>query len=462
MTTPARNTSTSAFVSVGYSRTRYNSAGTVTQKITGTHNEVPVIGRQIRPESGSSPVRADKSRAPRAWSHSWGEVTAWPRKVVFTRPYGSGGKEEIMVDGVGIHPFQNVNIVGVPNTFFSSTASLVGFGWCASGNNGYPLNADALAITKLRQEILDGKAQWGTTLGELRKTAGGVASLCGDVVDVLDSLTGIAQRLSKLRKEEAKKFVLDTLRRKSGKKRKKRPRPPGAAERQRLRTENAILNRWLEFQFSVKPTLMDIQQSGEAISWLIFEENLALRVKFKAGGTDISRERLSYQSNWFSGHSVQCTATVTVDRQVHYSVLCDIEQTPERTFQQLGLTNVGLVAWELCQFSWMVDYVLGIGDWLNSMVKLDGVKFVEGTKTVVGRIKFDTDELMHLNPKTSGASIQPSRVPLQGEFGRMQRTVLGAIPGPSLFPPVRSRLGLNQMANSLAALAKVAQSAFRN
>jgi hypothetical protein len=63
---------------------------------------------------------------------------------------------------------------------------------------------------------------------------------------------------------------------------------------------------------------------------------------------------------------------------------------------QFTLGNVGELAWEVVPFSFVVDWGIGVGDWLSSLDALDGLEFVSGTLTAYdeaeGKFAYDVDD----------------------------------------------------------------------
>ena len=113
--------------------------------------------------------------------------------------------------------------------------------------------------------------------------------------------------------------------------------------------------------------------------------------------------------------------------------------------------NPAVVAWELARFSWMVDYVVDIGGWLNSMMAAQNTRFVEGTKSVIQRTG-----LVEFRDVS-----QPPVVPIQSDLDPLgallqvedfQRTVLNHGVMPSFLPGIRNKMNLDRLANSMAAL----------
>jgi len=420
-------------------RTHLGSGSQVTQQIIpGWQTE-----RRTRPASSSSPVREDGSRAPRAWSHRWGSVLS---------PHRTG---VVVVHDWGTNYYQfHGRWLLAGNVYASSSqdalvqfANAAGNPWVNAGVHPFPSNVRAAAITKLRLKIVDQKASWGVTLGEMRSTIRGVRSIMEQILSFADTVA----RSVRTQRKDIMFFLYHN-------RWPRRSKPSRWSEKQRVRTEKWITSRWLEFRFSVLPTLMDIEQSSEALSWLLFEEQRPMRFTVKAGAKE--EWTGTWESRWPQGGEQRVTyfADLRVpslsEAMCHFSLVYEVDPTTTTTFQQLGLTNVLAVGWELTAFSWMFDYLVSVGDWLNSMVSLDGARFVEGSESRLARVRSNGAIQLHPRPYATLSGFG-SATP-QYEVGRFERIVLSAIPAPSLHPPVRNKLGLTQLANVLAVASQLA------
>jgi len=174
-------------------------------------------------------------------------------------------------------------------------------------------------------------------------------------------------------------------------------------------------------------------------------------MKIKVGASD--RSVTTYTSGsptvpgWYGSTSAETRTSC------HISAVYDVTPTSARTMDQLGLGNPAAVAWELTTLSWMVDYVWGVGDWLNSLTRIEGATFVEGSLTRVQRCS--SAGPVNFTPQSGIVLLKGfNDYELTVEAGRMQRIVLSDV-APGQLPAFRSRLGLTQMANSLAVLSKL-------
>lgn len=109
--------------------------------------------------------------------------------------------------------------------------------------------------------------------------------------------------------------------------------------------------------------------------------------------------------------------------------------------------------------SWMFDYVVGVGSWLNSFTATNGLVFKHGTKSVLKR-----QESVDFVTRTYEVLADGSNVLTKGpkldkgtffENGSFTREVLSLGVTPAAVPQIKSTLGLTQLGNSIFALSNV-------
>ena len=304
-------------------------------------------------------------------------------------------------------------------------------------------NVDALARTKFLAKLGErsGKdqVQLGAVAGEVRETIGMAADLGTGIVTGIRS---IARNVSQSPKLVAR--ALDLIRKVGIREAANR------VLRGDVRLLERIVEGWLVVQFGLKPLCYDIYDGTVWLSHAQQADTLRLTVKVRGGAS--SEQDVQLRSCRFGGNG--CTYDVdAVVRQlvgVHYA--CDYEIPTKATIpEQLGLYNPASVAWELARFSWMVDYVVDIGGWLDSMMAAQNTRFVEGTKSVIQRTG-----LVEFRDVS-----QPPVVPIQSDLDSLgallqvedfQRTVLNHGVMPSFLPGIRNKMNLDRLANSMAAL----------
>jgi hypothetical protein len=133
----------------------------------------------------------------------------------------------------------------------------------------------------------------------------------------------------------------------------------------------ALANRWLELQYGWLPLLSDIYGSFEYLTNKLYK---APRLKETAfAHIERNEENISEFADFRVVTSVETTHTV---RWVLYYT-----QSGNHDLSALGLTNPLSIAWEVTPWSFVVDWALPIGTYLNNLDAFDGLSFVKGCKT---------------------------------------------------------------------------------
>lgn len=131
--------------------------------------------------------------------------------------------------------------------------------------------------------------------------------------------------------------------------------------RTRDRQSAVLAQRWLEYSYGWKPTMSDI--------WGLYQELQKVHtgnfktVRLKT--TSVRKRNLSY-----SGFSnVINVEEVGVKMTTRYR-----EEAVLKTASAIGISNPLAVAWELTPYSFVLDWAIGVGEYLSSLDALVGIK----------------------------------------------------------------------------------------
>jgi len=429
MTTPEQNQAyTTAERQSGFRRTLADPPGTGTPY--SDFNPSGLI-RRIRPRSTTSPVRPNGTRAPLPFYHLWFDEKARVRSGVI-------GDPTIVVDGSAVLD------IGL-GSFLNTVAPF------AVDAGPFPINIENRARANFFKKLAQGKAQLGAALGEARDTAKGVTRAAEEIASAVSSIaSGVGASRGAVARylRGISQTIRGSRRTRSGKLRRDYLTEKGLEE---------VRDRWLQAQFEIKPLISDIQDAGQALSDAIFDHSLEGVFKIRAGATDSDRKTATidgeYGYRMFSG--------IDVTTSMHISAIYRLPLTATRTINQLGLGNPASVLWEVTAFSWMVDYVVGVGDWLDSMfVDDDGSQFIEGSVSRIQRAVHSGQNDLRTGDPSIHIYGKPS-IEFRLNAGNFVRSVLDGRVIPPILPAVRVQMGLNQMANTLSVLSQVAGSPSR-
>jgi hypothetical protein len=126
-----------------------------------------------------------------------------------------------------------------------------------------------------------------------------------------------------------------------------------------------------------------------------------------------------------------------------------ISSPPLKSLASVGISNPLLLAWELVPYSFVVDWFLPIGNYLESLDATNGLTFESGYVTVlektVGTIFHDA------NTSQSGTRFYYANEMESYNNIRCQRTVLGSFPQMP-YPTFKNPLSSSHVASALALL----------
>lgn len=277
-----------------------------------------------------------------------------------------------------------------------------------------PLALRDKALIKARSKMKQGDVNLGIAFAERNRTARLVA----------DTATSITRSLRALRRGNWR-GAWNAL----GSSRRDQPRG------------RTIPQKWLEMQYGWKPLLSDVYGSVDALSrhpadnWIVT-------------GTGIESEEVKRSKDGTVSSDI-----CDVDVEAMRGVFCRIDAIPQNdllmAFSSLGVTNPLQVVWELVPFSFMVDWFLPIGSYLESLDAMLGYgdayysesRFAKGNWKVTSR-----NGVWNKNDVTWACTVGTK------EVVRLSRTVSDSVPVPTM-PRLRDGRSLTRMANALSILA---------
>jgi hypothetical protein len=131
----------------------------------------------------------------------------------------------------------------------------------------------------------------------------------------------------------------------------------------------AVANRWLEYQFGLKPLISDIYGSAE-----VLRNTLEVGKPQFVKVTDIQHYRGGDKTP--DGFNPEYSYSRYTIKEVHKRVVARyfIQDAGLKTLASVGITNPALLVWELIPYSFVVDWMFPVGNWLASLDSLVGVE----------------------------------------------------------------------------------------
>lgn len=113
---------------------------------------------------------------------------------------------------------------------------------------------------------------------------------------------------------------------------------------------------WLQYRFGIKTVVDDIEKVIDELSGRINDPVIA-RVSKK---TKV-KHRLSKTL------ASEVKADVDINGFVRLTCIYEVDNTFLKTMSDHGMVNPASLFWELTYMSWVVDYVIGVGEWLQAL-----------------------------------------------------------------------------------------------
>lgn len=255
--------------------------------------------------------------------------------------------------------------------------------------------------TALRLAVKDQKVNLAQTLAEYKQAQNMFAS----------NATTIAKALRQLKRGDMK-GVFNTLN----------------VKPKQLR--GSVSNRWLELQYGWRPLIQDLYGSVEELQMGLQRPRYR---KLKVHKTDENRfERIDTLQVGVNRRK----AVIDSRSKTTVKVVAYLKQS-STVSNRLGFTNPVNLAWELLPYSFVIDWLIPIGDWLNSLDAAIGLEEIYGTVT------------------TKYKSICTNSFgPMYYLYEYYGRSVFYGLPNAPL-PVYKPSLGVSQIANALALLSQL-------
>lgn len=226
-------------------------------------------------------------------------------------------------------------------------------------------------------------------------------------------------------------------------------------------TAKSVAQNWLQLQYGWKPLLSDIEGTLLALTQL--QTSFGFVQSARATATSAKVSVFDYPpGNPLIGESNSGKTTFTQKTSVKIVVRFKIAEPLKAFMGQTGFTNPVNLVWEILPFSFVVDWFVPVGAYLEALSAWSGAVFLAGTKTHFTRVRTDS-AISYGGTAVSEPSVV---VNINGNFQQEQtilsRQVLTDFPQ-QIYPPFRpnpfekdwTRIdgdGNNRAANAIAIL----------
>jgi hypothetical protein len=128
---------------------------------------------------------------------------------------------------------------------------------------------------------------------------------------------------------------------------------------------------WLEYKYGWVPLLIDVKKSAEFFAQQQMSRPIQFTVKGRKTANFSWSDTTHYTANY--GGDATFTKSLLGSFESRMKIRCEVTNPHLSALQQLGLTNPALVAWELVPYSFVFDWFISVGDYLQGLTALHGI-----------------------------------------------------------------------------------------
>jgi len=210
--------------------------------------------------------------------------------------------------------------------------------------------------------------------------------------------------------------------------------------------EKQMSTAWLALQYGWKPLLDDCYGAAEQIAQAV-TRNQKVRSASQKSITEVASRENHDATYKYMDHD-SCTETVTVKYVCNYSV----PSANIHTLAQLGILNPLTIAWELTPWSFVIDWFLPVGNYLNQIDATAGLQFVSGSLTTSTK-RLATGMRVYDGPEFNGFPF--GTVTKTVEDFSVSRQRLLSFPVIAALPDFKNPFSYGHLANAMALLSQI-------
>lgn len=212
----------------------------------------------------------------------------------------------------------------------------------------------------------------------------------------------------------------------------------------------AIPNSWLELQYGWIPLLLDVKGAFDVMKQ-VDSDSVSMRYSVHGHSGESSSYLTSSQYFGASSSFHFGKMRYQIEDRVGCTVRLDfyMDNPMLHEAQQIGLVNPVQLAWNLVPYSFVADWFLPVGDYLQSWTAPLGLSFLAGSVSTLRKRRvtegiFVPDPIMDYATVSGGYADNVS----------FSRIILSDFPGPRM-PHFKNPLSLHHLANAMSLLVNV-------
>lgn len=195
-------------------------------------------------------------------------------------------------------------------------------------------------------------------------------------------------------------------------------------------------NSWLAYRYGWMPLLGDVASAAEAAASVLYNKPEEQRVLCRGPKSEsswttrypASDTRYSHGSGLMSA-AKDCTFLERGESKAWLTVRCKSRSLMR--LEQFGLANPLALAWELVPFSFVADWFVGIGDYLNAQTALLGLEVLDGGTSTLSTRRIRSQRLTPAATSTQKwTGLEPSYTLESRKYLRTSWS--GSVPAPEI------------------------------
>lgn len=160
------------------------------------------------------------------------------------------------------------------------------------------------------------------------------------------------------------------------------------AATQKKRASKGVANNWLELQYGWLPLLSDIDSAARKLADLIKTRPVVHRVSATSSLSRVSTSPVYTYVDYL--RTSPGKRVLSENFSVRIGVAYTVPDEIVALAAELGFTNPALIAWELLPLSFVLDWIVSVGDWLQAISTFHGLAFCDGYDTIKGDVVTST------------------------------------------------------------------------
>lgn len=140
---------------------------------------------------------------------------------------------------------------------------------------------------------------------------------------------------------------------------------------------NFAAGTWLEYTYGWKPLIQDVYTQAENLANYMAERSNVVRRARGSAKTKLDKFLVSSTAGF--GYPGKVTTRIVAERRCSVVVRYKVDSNQANLLNTFGIQNPAVVAWEVIPFSFVVDWFLPIGNYLESLTATMGLTFHGGT-----------------------------------------------------------------------------------